>query len=258
MKYAKAPLLMVLSALFILAIVPANASAVDYDCSDFATQEEAQEYLLPGDPYGLDADNDGIACEDLPSGGGGGGESGTSKPSPPPPPELDKDVAKAAAKSAAHTFVGQNDRLDSAAFKGCHRKALQHINCNFLGRGQTSEQRTICKFKVSVEGLDQSPATHVGHVVCRTEELAILRYAEARLAMQESATDVAGKSVQLELERRNRLAFAGWAIWQQASATPTIRESCELELVVELESSGTLRVRTRNLHCELIKARSQP
>jgi hypothetical protein len=39
---------------------------LDYDCSDFATQEEAQEYLLPGDPYNLDADNDGIACEDLP------------------------------------------------------------------------------------------------------------------------------------------------------------------------------------------------
>jgi hypothetical protein len=41
--------------------------------------------------------------------------------------------------------------------------------------------------------------------------------------------------VQLELERRNRLAFAGWATWQQASASPAIRESCELELVAELE-----------------------
>lgn len=41
----------------------------DYDCKDFATQEEAQGQLLPGDPYGLDRDNDGIACESLPSGG---------------------------------------------------------------------------------------------------------------------------------------------------------------------------------------------
>jgi hypothetical protein len=45
-----------------------------YNCDDFATQEEAQAYLQqwPSDPSNLDGDNDGIACEHLPSGGGGG------------------------------------------------------------------------------------------------------------------------------------------------------------------------------------------
>lgn len=38
----------------------------DYDCPDFATQAEAQEYLLSGDTYRLDADDDGVACESLP------------------------------------------------------------------------------------------------------------------------------------------------------------------------------------------------
>ena len=51
------------TAILLLGQSPSRALAVDYDCADFATQEEAQEYLLPGDPYGLDADNDGIACE---------------------------------------------------------------------------------------------------------------------------------------------------------------------------------------------------
>lgn len=48
----------------------------DYDCSDFATQEEAQaEYDKdPNDPHSLDGDNDGIACESLPSGGSGDGQ----------------------------------------------------------------------------------------------------------------------------------------------------------------------------------------
>ena len=32
------------------------AAARDYDCADFANQAEAQEYLLPGDPYRLDGD----------------------------------------------------------------------------------------------------------------------------------------------------------------------------------------------------------
>lgn len=45
---------------------PAPASARDYNCSDFRTQAEAQAYLLPGDPYGLDGDDDGVACESLP------------------------------------------------------------------------------------------------------------------------------------------------------------------------------------------------
>jgi hypothetical protein len=43
----------------------------DYDCSDFATQKEAQQFYEKHggpkkDPHRLDADRDGIACENLP------------------------------------------------------------------------------------------------------------------------------------------------------------------------------------------------
>jgi hypothetical protein len=232
----------------LLVLAPTNAAALDYDCADFASQEEAQEYLLPGDPYNLDGDDDGIACEDLPSGGGGGG-GGETEMKPPPPPELDKSVARRAAKHAARSFVNGSNRLDSAAFGGCHRKSLERIDCDFLGRGQTNDSRTTCKFEVSVEGLNQSYSTHLGHVSCRTEERPILTYSEARSAMQESAANIAGKAVLLELERRNRLAFAGWASWRQPSSDASGRETCELELVVELMRSGSLRIQTRNQHC---------
>jgi endonuclease YncB( thermonuclease family) len=64
------------------------ARAVDYDCSDFANQAEAQNQLLPGDPYALDGDGDGVACESLPcpcsSATGGGGQQ-PAPPAPPPP-----------------------------------------------------------------------------------------------------------------------------------------------------------------------------
>jgi hypothetical protein len=45
---------------------PTKNVAVDHDCADFATQEAAQSYLGAGlpDSDGLDADNDGVACED--------------------------------------------------------------------------------------------------------------------------------------------------------------------------------------------------
>lgn len=60
-----------------LSLAPRSARAVDYNCSDFANQAAAQRHLLPGDPYGLDADGDGAACESLPCpcskpGSGGG------------------------------------------------------------------------------------------------------------------------------------------------------------------------------------------
>ena len=38
----------------------------DVDCSAFKSQRQAQRYLLPGDPNGLDADGDGRACASLP------------------------------------------------------------------------------------------------------------------------------------------------------------------------------------------------
>src|SRR5215211_5937026 len=37
----------------------------DVDCSDFSSSAEAQRYLLPGDPHGLDKDGDGKACDRL-------------------------------------------------------------------------------------------------------------------------------------------------------------------------------------------------
>ena len=48
--------------------VPGTTGSVpgDYSCADFGTQEEAQSYLTPGDPYALDPDGDGLACEELP------------------------------------------------------------------------------------------------------------------------------------------------------------------------------------------------
>ena len=35
-----------------------------FDYSDFASQDDAQQQLLDGDPYGLDEDGDGIACNE--------------------------------------------------------------------------------------------------------------------------------------------------------------------------------------------------
>lgn len=53
---------------------PAFAQTADRDCSDFATQAEAQAALdaVVGDPERLDSDDDGIACENGVGGATGG------------------------------------------------------------------------------------------------------------------------------------------------------------------------------------------
>lgn len=58
-------------AVLALASLPNQAAAGDKDCSDFATQRAAQIFFLKHggprrDPDRLDADHDGIACEDNP------------------------------------------------------------------------------------------------------------------------------------------------------------------------------------------------
>ena len=73
-------LLAALCALAVLMFAPATL-AQDTDCADYATQAQAQAVLDAdmSDPNGLDADDDGIACETLPGGnmGGGGGSTTT-------------------------------------------------------------------------------------------------------------------------------------------------------------------------------------
>jgi hypothetical protein len=251
MKRTKTLLLFAVGPLSLLAWMPSNAAAIDYDCADFATQEEAQEYLLPGDPYGLDADNDGVACEDLPRGSGETGGDGPSEPPPPPPPpKLNKGVARAAARGASGTVVSRSPRLDSASFKGCHRKARQHVNCNFLGRGETNSQRVLCKFRVSVEGTNESHSTQVGRVRCKTEPRTILHYGRARSAIRRAAEEVAGKPVAVEVNRVSQLKFWGWAEWTRKAADSTSTESCYVELTAKLQPSGQLQTGTRNLDCK--------
>ncbi|MFL5901402.1 MAG: excalibur calcium-binding domain-containing protein [Solirubrobacterales bacterium] len=59
------------AALLALAIAAQPAAAFrDRDCADFSTQAQAQRFFKRHhprlDPHRLDADHDGLACEDLP------------------------------------------------------------------------------------------------------------------------------------------------------------------------------------------------
>lgn len=71
-------LVSIVSLLAILSFSPIALAQDDFNCDDFATQQEAQAVYDqdPSDPNGLDADDDGQACEDSTGGGGGSGGNG--------------------------------------------------------------------------------------------------------------------------------------------------------------------------------------
>lgn len=66
-----AVIVVLLPAVIFVVALPPGASARDKDCPDFSSQRAAQFFFLRHggpryDPDRLDADNDGIACEDNP------------------------------------------------------------------------------------------------------------------------------------------------------------------------------------------------
>jgi hypothetical protein len=222
------------------------ATASDYDCADFATQEEAQEYLEPGDPYRLDADDDGIACEDLPSGGGGGGGGGgPSQPPPPEPPKLNKSAAKRAAWESARRFDRRNANVSGVQLAGCTRRSKYNVNCRFVVDGEVGSLTTTCNLAVGVRGQGGDANAKLDPVCRSYRELSADRALEA---MRERVEGVAGKPAEIVgFSRHSRLYFVGQGLWSQPSASGA--EECSVYLVAHLVHADRVRVEARELEC---------
>jgi hypothetical protein len=167
------------AALVIPSALPSMAAARDYDCADFTNQAEAEEYLLPGDPYNLDGDDDGIACEDLPcpcsstpGGGGGGGEEQPPAPPPPPPYHLKMGTARSLAKQVAKKFTRRNPNVSVSRLGSCNRSGERRINCLATARGESSNSRTTCRLRIRVTAVDRHPKATLGFSNCRTNRFA--------------------------------------------------------------------------------------
>ncbi len=99
----------------------------DRDCANFAAQPEAQAFFESqgdNDPHRLDADNDGIACENRPSG------SGT--PSPPTGPTEEGGGSDQGATPSGGVETGHGgmaeDASDSALQWGLTGAALLAVS----------------------------------------------------------------------------------------------------------------------------------
>jgi hypothetical protein len=255
-------LLLLVVAFFAINAAPASAAARDYDCADFANQAEAEEYLLPGDPYNLDADNDGIACEDLPcpcsyeagsGGGGGGGGGGTVEPPPPPPPyHLKKAAARHAALQVVRKFVRKRSRVDQAEVGICERRGERRVVCFATAVGESGTSRTLCHLRVIVRAVNRHPAATLTRARCSTRATALLTAPRASAALRARGAEIAGKPVALGfLERVSLTSFQGTAEWTQRPPTaPKTKEECFALMAVGLSSSNQIRVVVIETGCE--------
>jgi len=91
---------------------PALAVGNDKNCSDFATQPQAQAYFnaYPGDPSRLDSDHNGVACQNLPA-GTATGRTGTSTATP----RTGSTTAATRPRSAAVSGTGSATGITSVA-----------------------------------------------------------------------------------------------------------------------------------------------
>ncbi len=240
---------------------PSHAAARDYDCSDFGTQAEAEEYLLPGDPYNLDADGDGIACEDNPcpcstssgggeepsSGGENGGHSVEHRPPPPPPYHLPLGAAERAARKFTRKFIRASVRVARGDVEGCRRLAERRIDCVATTVGETATTETECRLRIAVGARARRPEARLETVTCHTQRER-LTAAQALAAMKPAAAELAGHPVPIEaLERLSELAFRGYVEWTRG--TRAEREICSAELVARL-SAGRVGVEPLETSCE--------
>jgi hypothetical protein len=135
-----------------LTVVP-TAQAIDYDCSDFANQAEAQEYLSPGDPHRLDADNDGIACESLPCPCSYGAPY--VPPPPPPPPVVEVPEEAPAPRYTTYIACGLSKYARRAS--ACPRRSKVGA---FLRSSQDVEYTVCVVFPT-------------GRLLCASDQLAV-------------------------------------------------------------------------------------
>jgi len=235
----------------------ASAAAADLDCSDFSTQEEAQGHLLPGDPHGLDADNDGIACETLPSGGpdpgpGGGGEATEPAP-PPPPPKLSKAAARDAAKRKARKYNRRSARVDTVSFDGCGRRSRHRVDCRFHGSGRTATQIVTCRLRIVARGEGRAASARIRSARCRSRSILVLSPARAKAAMKAEAERIAGKAVGVfAVGRLSPTKYTALAEWTRPLPGGAESEFCSIELSVELLPSRSLQVQATEPDCQTI------
>ncbi|MGD9734500.1 MAG: excalibur calcium-binding domain-containing protein [Solirubrobacterales bacterium] len=240
----------------------ALAAARDYDCGDFSSQAEAQEYLLPGDPYNLDADGDGVACESNPcpcagEGGGGGGEGGGtgggSVPPPPPPPyHLPKAAARHAAVVIAKKFARRNAKVSQAAIGVCRRRAERRVDCFGSASGQTATAQTSCRLRIAVRARNHRPAARLLAANCRTRATARLTARQAKAAFRARGAELADKPVGIyQLERLDALSFRGLAEWtRQSEEQPPVLEECFSLMEARRAVGGAVGIRRIESACE--------
>jgi hypothetical protein len=233
-----------------IAAPTASAQRRDYDCADFANQAEAEEYLLPGDPYNLDGDDDGVACEDLPCPCALGSNEPPPPPPPPPPPKppkLNKAVARRAATAKARRFDRRNRLISRVSFQGCRRRSRYKLRCGFRGLGETPTTREKCAITVIVKG-EGSHAHAKLRATCRSERVLYLTFRRAIPEIRAAGEEASHRAVVIVVaERLSDLEIEATLEWERPKKSGG--EECDARFLARLNSADEVLVTHEAPNC---------
>lgn len=219
----------------VLAHAPAPAMATDqWECSNFSSQEQAQEFFYPGDPNNLDPDKDGIACEGLPcpcSDAARSAKSGRHS-------DHFTRGAERISKSLIAGLTRQSPDLQSWSFNGCHRNR-SNVDCLLGAQGESISRRLACRYAITVSaGRRRATGRIIGHS-CHSVSLPHLTMKRAKRAMWDAVGAAAGPGAEplpLVVSRIDRLTIGGTSVWV-TNPDPATRQGeniCELRMTAEL------------------------
>jgi len=240
-RWVAPSLVAALAGVLLLAPSPPKAAATDLDCNDFSNQATAQEYLRSGDPYLLDGDGDGIACEGLPCPcARKAHDVGPTKQKSLPPYRLGIADARRATRKVAREFAQSDGRVTAVFVGQCQRRAMRHVNCLAVDRGNSSTTKTVCHLRVVVLAGSRYPLAEVASSSCRTASRLKLTVASALVAISEEMNELAGAPVQISgIERVSRITLAALIEWTRPS--PAVgTEKCSAIAEATLFPNGIL------------------
>ena len=264
------PPVLTLLLLLVTMLIPGTAAAshaADVNCTDFGTQEAAQAHMdaHPGDPDRLDGnDQDGRACESLPSGGS------TSTPPPyvppaPPEPECrdgidnDGDMAIDLSDRSCSSMDGDDE---AAAPPPAPKSAKTYRSVRILSviDGDTLKVRlaTGARKTVRVIGIDtpetRKPATPIecgGKNATKYMQTLAMKRKRGRLTGKtatlrtdptQDTTDRYGRMLAyVSISRKDigqRMVRAGWAMSYVYENTPFERVASYVSAETSAKSEG--------------------
>jgi hypothetical protein len=183
---------------------------------------------------------------------------------------LGKGEARTEAESKALDFELARSWLNYFDVNQCTRKAQLRVDCVAVVSGDTETKSSSCRLLIAVRAVDRryywDEVAKIAGSHCRSLQIPVLAYADARKAIQAEADRFAGQPTSVtSLSRQDAQTYSGRAEWKRINPTgckgcgydpgtnkffdTPETESCSVELKARRLGDDSIRVDIESSAC---------